>query len=377
VVNRWIASPVSLVVALFSAGAFSTPARAVPRTLHGSDSCRAWRLSQLPVLPTVFLTAIDGSGPDDVWAIGYDSDDYTASIPFHWDGTRWSFETLHPGGFLFTVVALTPTDAWAVGLDYSTDGPFFEHWDGARWTRVDSPGFGSMATIASLTDVSPTDIWAGGLKSRGSLTEHWDGIRWRIVRSPPGSVLDLSAVASDDVWGVGNTYGGISPKPWSMHWDGSSWSTIPTPAPTSGDNALLRSVSTVASDDVWAVGYDEGPSTPGPFFEHWDGAAWSIVPSPPTPETTQLMAISAVDGSDIWASGQVFFDDGNSGVITEHWDGNAWTVLRAVSPNDDVFIYDLVALSHTDIWTVGGYVETSTTPLAEHSSGPCPAGSRR
>jgi len=62
--------------------------------------------------------------------------------------------------------------------------------------------------------VSWSDVWAvgrtfaaGSSTDEEPLTEHFDGTRWRAVTSPkvPGGSLEAAAaVASDDVWAVGN-----------------------------------------------------------------------------------------------------------------------------------------------------------------------------
>src|SRR5207247_2313765 len=67
----------------------------------------------------------------------------------------------------------------------------------------------------------------------------------------------------------------------ALHWDGSAWSIVATPnAPM--DWSRLYGVAATSSNDVWAVGASQDvASVPGrTLIEHWDGSAWSIVPSP-------------------------------------------------------------------------------------------------
>jgi hypothetical protein len=101
---------------------------------------------------------------------------------------------------------------------------------------------------------------------------------WKVVNSPgisfgPNTLRSVAAVSSNDVWAVG--YGLIE------HWNGSNWSLVPS-AP-GGNPADLRGVTTVASNDVWAVGRRQETTTQGyqkTLVEHWDGSAWTVVPSP-------------------------------------------------------------------------------------------------
>lgn len=58
---------------------------------------------------------------------------------------------------------------------------------------------------------------------------------------------------------------------------GPSWSTVPS-APEFG---VLRAIAAIAQDDVWILGWktrgDEGITTGA---EHWDGASWTLFPTP-------------------------------------------------------------------------------------------------
>jgi hypothetical protein len=59
---------------------------------------------------------------------------------------------------------------------------------------------------------------------------------------------------------------------------GLAWSRVPSP--NVGPSAsVLVAVAAVASNDVWAAGH-YGFSGALTLVEHWDGTAWSVVPSP-------------------------------------------------------------------------------------------------
>ena len=60
--------------------------------------------------------------------------------------------------------------------------------------------------------------------------------------------MSVSAVATDDVWAVGLRGLGTL----AIHWDGTAWTIVPTPTPEG--IADLAAVVALATDDVWAVG---------------------------------------------------------------------------------------------------------------------------
>src|SRR5204863_7431799 len=85
------------------------------------------------------------------------------AISIHWDGSSWHQVQLPPtsgsNSTLNDVVALSPTNAWAVGMD--GDRTLVMHWDGTAWTRVPSPT-NIYDAFNSVTAVSANDIWAAG-----------------------------------------------------------------------------------------------------------------------------------------------------------------------------------------------------------------------
>jgi len=126
------------------------------------------------------------------------------------------------------------------------------------------------------------------------------------------------------VWAVGSTNNGGNTL--ILHWDGTSWSVVPSPNIPDWTNQL-QSVTTVAADDVWAVGVatftwyisdgDEITSSQT-IIQHWNGSAWSIVPSPNPGDannyygtiTNELYGVAAVSASDVWAVGRYGKSDG-------------------------------------------------------------------
>ena len=194
-----------------------------------------------------------------------------AAQSMHWDGTAWTAhampvpaETAQMGAF--DVAAVRSDRAWAVGWRYAS-GPeqggraFVQRWNGAAWSSV------------AIADLAGTF----------------------------GQLLAVDAAAPDDIWAVGHTNGtapGGDSQPLALHFDGEAWRRVPTPT-IPGPSASFADVYVAAPDDVWAVGSRQPPLSRGigdrTLIEHWDGTAWSVVPSPETDE--QVHYLSAVDGS--------------------------------------------------------------------------------
>src|SRR2546422_942175 len=150
------------------------------------------------------------------------------------------------------------------------------------------------------------------------LFEHFNGTSWRafVTQFSNGSIFNISARATNDVWAVGTVGFGAT---FTEHFEGHAWAVIPSPNAGQGFN-VLTGVVAVAPNDAWAVGYfTEQANSTRPaktLVEHWDGTSWTIVPSPNVgPHTefqsNQLYGITAVSANDVWAFGSFFAADGS------------------------------------------------------------------
>jgi hypothetical protein len=147
----------------------------------------------------------------------------------------------------------------------------------------------------------------------------------------------------------------------ALHFDGVSWSVIPTVNPGARGNVLYAVVA-VASDDVWAVGQKVGHAGPDqPLVEHWDGLCWSEVSAASIgAASTQLIAVAATP-DDIRAVG-----DAQDGVhslrtfaVSSEPAGIA--VQPTANPSDgDNRLAGIVAPSDDETWAVGGYLDTAS-----------------
>jgi hypothetical protein len=228
------------------------------------------------------------------------------------------------------------------------------------WSVANGPTLSPY--INDIDALSATDIWAVGSNfgTIESLTIHYDGSTWSVVASPsPGAnnvLASVATVASDDVWAVGWTLVREN-QPFVVHWDGTQWTEVPTPR-VNGRTALLLGVDAVGPDDVWAVGYSttNGGSRYRSLAEHWDGSSWSIAPTPRPRHhrESQLLAVKAFATDDVWAVGSWTHRLEERRTLAEHWDGTSWSVVRGGPGTQPLTFLDAVdGVAPDDLWAVG------------------------
>jgi hypothetical protein len=188
---------------------------------------------------------------------------------------------------------------------------------------------------------------------------------WGFVPSPSPSsefsrLLAVAAVTPSDVWAVGEydaAAGGfdVALQTAAVHWDGAAWTVVPTPDPGPSGNSL-QGVAAVSATDVWAVGYSSTFGTPQALVEHWDGSRWRTAPAPVVTGGAQLAAVAAVGADDVWAVGlqAVGAPGPATGTLVMHWDGAAWDVVPSPNVGDRSNVLNAVAVAAPDdVWAVG------------------------
>lgn len=192
---------------------------------------------------------------------------------------------------LVDVVMLAQDDAWAVGSPN-----LIGHWDGATWTRIDD----GLTRFHSLEAVG--------------------------------------AIASDDVWAVGNIRRADGSGPLVLHFDGTTWSKAAIPY--IGDGASLSDVVVWPDGDVAAVG--------GRLMLRYDGRTWERVP---VPHRISLTAAVPRGLERLWATGLLHTELDHPGAF--QWDGSRWTSYLLPEPSHDVAPNDVVVRGPDRVWVVG------------------------
>lgn len=279
---------------------------------------------------------------------------------------------------------VSSTDVWAVGdADYSSE-TLILHWDGTHWSRVPSPNPSSDTNeLSGVSAVSPTEAWAVGVEGTffgpgyRTLILHWDGNTWSRVMSPNptqgGNLLfDVSAHSTTDAWAVGYDEIEGAYETLLLHWDGTEWSRILGPNPGSG-SGQLHGVSAVSPTDAWAVGDSSDLTSPvhETLILHWNGTRWSQVKSPnPSSAVNTLTGVSAVSPTDAWAVGLYWDQAGIDHPLVLHWDGTRWSQVKSPSfGSEHTSLYSVTAVSPKDVWAVGDYREAGVHPLVLHWDG--------
>jgi hypothetical protein len=191
---------------------------------------------------------------------------------------------------------------------------------------------------------------------------------WQVVASPNGprpvnELHGVFALSENDAWAVGVSYNTERTIGSTLieHWNGAQWSVVPSPNPSSTIN-LLEAVAAVAANDVWAVGF--AARTPNSILiMHWNGVAWSVTPNPVTSMSlTNLAALAVVSTNDIWAVGTGRVGDEDA-TVTIHWNGTAWSLIPSpnVAPEVDNTLTGATAVASNDVWAVGTQHPTSLT----------------
>ncbi|MEO8972968.1 MAG: hypothetical protein ABI406_15385 [Ktedonobacteraceae bacterium] len=333
------------------------------------------------------LNAVAATFATDAWAVGSFSNKHldlqgTQALIEHWNGAAWSVvanpTTPLSDSVLNGVVALSPTNAWAVGYTFQDNASYvtqalIEHWNGASWKVVANPGPVDGAQLTAVAALTATDIWAVGYGAGGqtlgeqSLIEHWDGKKWREVQSPnPGNGFDilngLAAVSTNDVWAVGTftdeNHSIATGEELLEHWNGASWAVVQGPN-TGVQGNTLSAVAATSTNNIWAVGSSNGSSSlTETLIEHWNGKVWSNIKGQnPGQASNALSAITVLSPQNIWAVGSwsSAFTGPQVQPLIEHWNGSVWSTVKSpnIGTNTTTLNGAMLVPHSTHIWAVG------------------------
>lgn len=267
-------------------------------TFHHFDGSR-W--SRVPSPTTACVRGIWGSSRSDVWAVtsaacpSYSQDvSRNGAEILHWDGSSWTSVVSRSDITLTAIGGSGPADLWAVGEALGTYTGVVLHWDGTTWqTRPETVSQRPTALWASgASDVWMTTSRALGVGTLRTRSPHWDGTSWQGGTTAPRYwQFGLWASGPSDVWSVG--LGGAV-----THWDGTAWSP----------ETLVGGLATKVEPYLFAV-WGSGPAdvwTAGNFgaLAHWDGTTWTDTPPPPGGELAWWRGLWGSGPKDVWVVGE-------------------------------------------------------------------------
>lgn len=354
---------------------------AAPLEVNGA-TCGTWDVwsDAAPASPgpdTHFILDVDGSGPTDLWAVGYRRDDTNDKeeeyiVIAHWDGSVWRYHHAPDLGpdtrtsNLTDVEAISAGDVWAVG---SRNGrPLAIHWDGRAWEAVPVPEIDLDSPVAaselnSVSALSSTDVWAVGKAGGVTLTMHWNGIEWSLVESPsPGhfgnALYTVNAVRSDSVWAAG--YRGLPTGSRSliMHWNGSKWTVVDSPnvrgSTDPNQSTVLYTFTMISDQDIWALGSSQAYTSDETVAMHWDGKLWSLVESPNDEADSTFLASTVTHTGELWALGLAGPHLGAANkTVAAIWKDGSWITVPSPQSFETQGFAGAVALSNGELWAVG------------------------
>ena len=316
------------------------------------------------------LSAVWGSSPSDVWAVG------AGGAAEHWNGSTWNVVPTPTSLDLFSVWGTSSTDAWAVGSSHYSSGvepatSVILQWNGVTWSLSATV---MAAELWGVWEAASNDVWAVGASDPGdALALHYNGMTWSkiAVTGTNASVL-YSVWGSSDaaVWAVGNDGAEV---PEILNWNGTSWAVQYNN--TGASSALPLWVWGSAANDVWAAtsgtplhfnGSEWQPvavdmaDSPGPIsvagagghvwgtyqntvFE-WNGSGWMSA----IPVTDASVGASGLTLSSVWPSSPTDIWAVGVGGTLAHYDGTSWSTT---SPEPE--LKAAWANAPGDAWAVG------------------------
>ena len=207
-----------------------------------------------------------------------------------WNGATWQIVSSpplpspapsHSGGSLSATRIPGTDQLWAVGewspLTMGRGDPLIERWTGTAWQIVPSPAVPAGALGGGWSGVvalSTTNAWAVGSyaathpQDSHPMIAHWDGTSWQNVvtdLNTEGALTSVAAGAANDVratgWlvtgpGASNGISDVEQVPLIEQWNGTNWQIASVPALPSGflSQGQGLNIATDGAGNYWAVG---------------------------------------------------------------------------------------------------------------------------
>jgi hypothetical protein len=227
---------------------------------------QSWTVKSDRSLPGEELAGVYPIAADDVWAAGFFS---RRPLLLHYDGQSWSMVPAPPTDsdtLLKGISGTGPDDVWALGYNYlSSWKTIVMHYDGQSWSLAPSPTPNTRAVLYDVASISKTNAYAVGFSQLDTgpyrpLVERWNGVAWRVLSHIPTKKGNTSLAGATAVPGGIVAVGTGQPdpslvrfKPFVIRGGGSSW------AVQQADSGPLRfndlyDVAMLPSGDGWAVG---------------------------------------------------------------------------------------------------------------------------
>ena len=180
------------------------------------------------------------------------------------------------------------------------------------------------------------ELRRGRYQGSDSIAKRWNGHKWSaIAPRKQGSISFLSAVdcpSATSCFAVGRYKAGTKIRALIEHWNGAAWTILPAAAAGGSTTQTLNGVSCPTTTSCFAVGNHEEPGDQvgGPLVERWDGTTWTTQHAPTPkyekfrglPVTPLLTSVSCAVPNNCMAAGYA-----PEHSLIERWNGSSWSIL--------------------------------------------------
>ena len=324
------------------------------------------------------LIGVECASDSNCFAVGNGG---TNTLVERWDGAAWSIApspSPHAGSDveLDGVACSSDTNCFAVGTFDNAGGTDFitliEHWDGSTWSIVPGARNSLMTQLVGVACPLAAGCFAVG---DDAIAQQWDGTSWTTAafrsRSSQSHLYQVACASPDDCFAVGSFADSQAEKTLIEHWDGSSWAIVPSPNPANAFESQLFGVTCVSHESCTAVGGKATDANQLPLIEHWNGKRWSIVAAadPHGADAAVLRSVSCPSASSCNAVG-VNVSQTEFAPLAEHWNGKAWSIVptATATPSSNpknLALAQLIGVScanSTSCMAVGTYTAFTTAP---------------
>jgi hypothetical protein len=240
-----------------------------------------------------YVMTMSATSPTDIWVTGELSSQGIYNFFEHWNGK--SFDNIsylgNPLGsaasYFYGASQDTPNDAWVVGMQWlsnqqvqNCECPLIVHYNGGTWLVENPPLPQGIAygIIYGVVALSPKNVWAVGVQNSVApsgytntpLIYHFDGVSWTIVPGPATPGMNLNGIVANsakDMYAFGfvSADNELAYNTLILHWDGNEWSVISSPNPgkhpDTGWYDELSGGVVPSPGNVWIFGYQTGEKT--------------------------------------------------------------------------------------------------------------------
>lgn len=290
-----------------------------PLLMH-FNQCK-WTQVPLTGLHGFILTSLDMLSAEQGWAIGSlmpaGASSPWRSVVLHYQNGQWhpvtiAAESHEATGYVYNQLVMTgPEDGWVVAK--ADNENYVLRLQHGNWSVASAP---FAVTVSQLQGVvlEGTTVWGYGTTADGAapyiarlINDAWHAEHLPSSLSA-GSIIQMSAIAANDVWAVGDT---TPYAPFVLHYDGTTWTQ--TPLPDGVENPYPKQLVMVSAHEGWLILQSSATRNITTQIVHEVDGVWKV--SGPLPAPTR-------DGMIISTN------------MTEAFDGEAWG-LGSVALNPD------------------------------------------